>query len=369
MGILSAFRIASPNLEAASLSPDVSPVIPLAYGGEGSLLALRALSISRSDALRVPEIKRSRDLIASTIAAAGIYLEDRNGVRDESLSFIKQPDPTLIRSTMIAATVSDLFFDGVSVWHIDSRYVQTGKPFTASRVPADQVQITTDSMNRISEVWIMGAQVPVADCIIFRHSCEGILTTGRDTILTSLSIEGAIRSAMNLPLPTLNVSYSGVKLTNEQTDELMAYYDSVIRERSTVFTDKDVKLEPIGWNPEQLALAALRQAQATAVSRLTGVPAWYLSAESGTSMTYSNNTMARQDLYSLALMPYIRTIEETLSQNTITAQGSEVHFDFSDFLQADPKARADIYNTLIPLGVMTVQEARVMEGFVEEPSA
>lgn len=370
VGLLSRLRQPSANvLSAAQSSPD-APLIPGTISGNGTILYTYP-AISRERALAVPEIKRARDLIAGTIANAKLYEELRDGSRSTNRTFLKQPDPQLLTSTMVAATVSDLFFDGVSVWYITSRYSGTGNsridgfPATAFHVPWNACQIAYDTFNHVTKVLVNGVEVKPEDCLIFRHSSDGILTTGASTIQTGLYIEQAVKSAMKRPMPNVKVKNNGPDLPEEDIAKFMGYYEEVVQNSTALYESRNVDVQPLGWNPEQLALASLRKQQATAFSRLTGVPAWYLSAESGDSLTYSTNLQARQDLYSLTLMPYITTIEQTLTTYA-TPRGSEVKFDFFDFLQADPSIRADLYSKLIPLGVMTVDEARMREGFIEE---
>lgn len=359
MGLWSAIKLATLDVDsptAVSLPSGISGLINNSYR-----------SISRVEALQVPEIKRARDLIASTISTADIY-EEVKGMRMPTRAFLQQFDPDTPNSKVIAQTCADLFFDAVSVWYITNRYAEDFRPYSIKHVPSTSVQLYWDTLGSVTQCWINGQEVSLDDVIIFQHSQDGILTTGARTIWTSLRIEQAVRSFMEYPMPTLGVKYDGPKLTQEQLDDLDAYYAEKVALRSTIFADRNIQFEAIGWNPEQLALDALRANQATALARLTGVPAYYLSADAGSSMTYQNNTQARQDFYSLTLMPYIVTIEETLSSNKVTGRGTEVHFDLSDFLRADPSLRASIYEKLIPLGVMTIQEARVMEGLVEEPN-
>ena len=52
------------------------------------------------------------------------------------------------------------------------------------------------------------------------------------------------------------------------------------------------------------------------------------------------------------------------SQYKYLVQGEYVEFDLDDFLRGDPLTRADVYSKLIPLGVLTVEEAREEEDLV-----
>jgi hypothetical protein len=55
-----------------------------------------------------------------------------------------------------------------------------------------------------------------------------------------------------------------------------------------------------------------------------------------------------------------------LSENDITPRGSIVKFDLEEFYSPSAIERADIYAKLIPLGVMTVEEAREREMLINE---
>ena len=77
-------------------------------------------------------------------------------------------------------------------------------------------------------------------------------------------------------------------------------------------------------------------------------------------MTYSNQTRARLDLHS-AMTPFATAIAERLSMDDVTGEGNRVEYDFSEWLRVDPSMRASLYTQLVPLGVLTVEEARRFE--------
>lgn len=363
MGLFDNLRQPVPNrVEAAELNVDTTPTAPVSSNQDGTwYLDPAAGSIPRVTAVSVPEVKRARDLIANTIANASFY-EIVNGERVSARPFLQKPDPQVIRSVTVAETVADLFFDAVSVWWITSRNAATGEPLEAMHIPHDQVELMTNTMGRITEVLVGGGRANLSDVIIFQHSSDGILVTGAREIMTSVRLQQAARQAVEYPLPLIGIRNEGPKLDKQQINKFMEYYETMLRLRAHMYLGKDVSLESMGWNPEQIGLNRAREIQATTMARLTGVPAWYLSADAGDSMTYSNNTQARQDLYSFTLMAYITTIEETIS----AVLNSDVRMDLSSFLRTDPQARADLYKTLIESGVMTTQEAREMEDMLND---
>jgi phage portal protein BeeE len=81
-------------------------------------------------------------------------------------------------------------------------------------------------------------------------------------------------------------------------------------------------------------------------------------------MTYSNVSDERRTLIDFSLRPIMTAIEQRLTMDDITLRGYRVRFDLDDFLRGNALERADVYQKLIPLGVMTVDEARAMEDLV-----
>ncbi len=66
----------------------------------------------------------------------------------------------------------------------------------------------------------------------------------------------------------------------------------------------------------------------------------------------------------ISLAAAVTAIEQRLSMDDVTVRGQYVEFDLDDFLRGDPLTRADVYSKLIPLGVLTVEEAREEEDLV-----
>jgi phage portal protein BeeE len=104
------------------------------------------------------------------------------------------------------------------------------------------------------------------------------------------------------------------------------------------------------------------QGLATQISRLCGVPAYYLSADMNTSMNYSNILDERKQLVSLAFQPYISAIEQRLSMDDISTAGHYVKFDLdSSFLRVEPMERLLVLEKMLALGLITTEQAMEME--------
>jgi hypothetical protein len=101
---------------------------------------------------------------------------------------------------------------------------------------------------------------------------------------------------------------------------------------------------------------------ATEISRLAGIPAYYLSADQNTSMTYANILDERKQLVALAFQPYISAIEQRLSMDDISTAGHCVKFDLdSSFLRVEPMERLLVLEKMLSLGLITVEQAMELE--------
>jgi HK97 family phage portal protein len=159
----------------------------------------------------------------------------------------------------------------------------------------------------------------------------------------------------NLPMPA------------ERVTALLNSWKEARQTRGTAFVNDTIDFQSIGFSPEQLTLNQARQYMASEIARACNIPEYYVGANAGGSMTYSNVTAERRSLIDLSLRPLMTCITQRLSDNDITPRGSIVKYNLRRILfSPSAQERADIYTKLIPLGVMTVEEAREREDLINE---
>ena len=80
----------------------------------------------------------------------------------------------------------------------------------------------------------------------------------------------------------------------------------------------------------------------------------------GTTLTYTNRVDLRKDLYDFTLLDFCQIIGQRLSMRDVTPTltSNLVAFDYSEFMRTNLEARTNIVATLLPLGVVSVDEAR-----------
>jgi hypothetical protein len=99
----------------------------------------------------------------------------------------------------------------------------------------------------------------------------------------------------------------------------------------------------------------------TEIARAMNVPAYYLSADQNTTMTYANVQDERKQFYALSIEPYIQAIQSRMSMDDISTSGHEVRFAvFDTFLKADPLVELQVIEKLLSLGLISTEQAMEM---------
>lgn len=364
---------------AVAPSDDASTDQPGAARGGLSILDLEGLDlgISRDYAMSVPAYRRAVTLAMANLSSLKFSQIDSKGQRVTPAAFLRQPDPHRTLNSLLAKTVADLCHYGVAYWWNENylsangwRYSGTAAPKHASvvYVPVEDVTVIRtkpyDPAPPYSIVH-MGKryQVPAESVIAFEAPTGRWLTDGSRTILTTRLLEDAVRMYAQTPQPLSIIKNNGPKKTPDQISAIIEAVETARRQHSTAYVGRDLELDHNSFDATQIALSEARDAQTLEIARLTGIPSIYLSiGVANNSHGYSNLTQQRLDLLS-ALAPFAEAISARLSFDDVTGEGSSVEFDFGPFMRVDPELRATLYEKLIPLGVLTVEECRAMESF------
>lgn len=271
----------------------------------------------------------------------------------------------------------DLADHGVAYWFNPKYASPAGWRYNAANGPArkhasvrylsvdDVVDVEADSYiirDRIpGDPEVRSIRVPAYAVVGFECAAGNWLRTGSRAITTARLLEDAARLYARTPNPQTILKNNGPRKTSEQVEELLSALEVARSSRSTAYVGRDLDLQAFGFDATQIALSDARSAAVLDIARVTGVPPIYLGQGiADATMTYQNATSARIDLHA-AMLPFITAIEQRLSFDDVTGNGVFVEFDVTPFLRVDPTMRATLYSTLIPLGVLTVDEARAME--------
>ena len=361
MAIFDYFRVdhsATLNLEAAESIPVQS---------FDTLFAVNAgQSATRDQAMSVPVIARARNIIATTIGSLPLeWINEATQSYVPTPRVINQPDSRIPGITFKSWIIEDMIFHPYAYARVLRRYADTGRIADCERIAPERVATKTNANGtEIIGYWIDGSPIDPADLIVFPSVDEGLLFRAGRTIRAAHQLEkSAYNFAMN-PIPQ-TVIKNRVGLTKDKLKEMGNAWAKARRESSTAILNGDVDITTLGYDPKALQLNEARQYLALELCRAMGLPAWFASADPQ-SNTYSNAVNQRRDLVDFSLRPYLIAYEQRLSFSDFTPAGTKVRFDLDDFLRGNPLERAQVYEILNRIGVMSVDEIREEEDLVNE---
>jgi len=263
-------------------------------------------AIPREEAMTVPSVARCRNLIAGTIATFPLELYKKStGEELGKPVWLEQPAVNQSRSVTIACLGSLITFQGLD---------------------------------------------------------EGVLQRGARTLRSAIDLETASRVATSTPMPSGVLKNTGADLSQEEVTAILAAWKAAREKRSTAYLTSTLEYQPTAFSPRDMMFVDAIQQMSTQVARMMNVPAYYISADQNTSMTYANVQDERRQFVSLSLAPYVHAIQDRLSMDDITARGNIVKFDVEDaFLAVNALERLAVIEKMLALGLITVDQAMEME--------
>jgi len=379
MGIRDIFATRQVQTVATPQSPDVSaqlgPVTSLDsltpfFGG--------ANTATREEFMSIPTAARARNIICSSIASIGLEVIDRSTgmeIEDALPRVIRTPDPRVPGSATYVWTLEDILLYGYGYWQITELFADTFRVRSVERVSPTRVTIQTNSLATEIEYYMVdGSPVPnsgIGSLVVFNGNDEGVLNRAGRTIRTGAELERAAAMYAREPIPSMVLKSNGTALPADRIAKLLDSWATARRNRGTAFLNADVTLETVGFDPEKLQLAAARSYIATEIARACGIPAYYVDAKTGSSMTYSNATTQRQTLLDFSLIPLMTSVTERLSMPDFIPSTQQVKYDLSDYLRGSDLERANIYKILNSIvdaegnPAITIDEIRQAEEMIK----
>ena len=142
---------------------------------------------------------------------------------------------------------------------------------------------------------------------------------------------------------------------------LIAAWKRARQNNSTAYLTSTLDYSPVSFSPKDMMYNEAVQNMSTQIARAMNVPAYYLSADQNTTMTYANVQDERKQFFALSIEPYIQAIQARLSMDDISTSGHEVKFAVADtFLKADPLVEIQVLEKLLSLGLITTEQAMEM---------
>jgi HK97 family phage portal protein len=319
--------------------------------------------VSRHDAMSVPSVARARNLICGTVASIPLeYYKTSTGEVIAPPRWIKQlskNQPSFVTLTWI---VDSLLFYGVAYLLVTERYAEDGRPASFEWVANSRITFTTDLEGIMVTQYYMDLKpIDMNDIVTIQGFDEGVIDRGSRTIQAAIDVEkaAALNSAQNQPAGFLK--NSGADLPPNEVQGLISAWKRARLSNSTAYLTSTLDYNPVSFSPKDMMYNDAIQNLSTQIARTMNVPAYYLSADQNTTMTYANVQDERKQFYALSIEPYVQAIQARFSMDDISTSGHEVKFCVGDtFLKQDPLVEIQVLEKLLTLGLITTEQAMAM---------
>jgi HK97 family phage portal protein len=319
--------------------------------------------VSRHDAMSVPSVARARNLICGTVASIPLeYYKTSTGEVIAPPRWIKQLSKNQPSFITISWIVDSLLFYGVSYLLVTERYAEDGRPASFEWVANTRVTFTTDLYGiHVTQYYVDASPVDMNDIVTIQGFDEGVLDRSGRTIQAAIDVDRAAATNSANPQPAGFLKNSGADLPPSEVQGLIAAWKRARQNNSTAYLTSTLDYSPVAFSPKDMLYNEAIQNLSTQIARAMNVPAYYLSADQNTTMTYANVQDERKQFYALSIEPYIQAIQSRLSMDDISTAGHEVKFCVGDtFLKQDPLVEIQVLEKLLSLNLITVEQAMAM---------
>jgi len=322
--------------------------------------------ISRRDAMSVPALKRCRDLLCTVGTIPLEYKKKSTGENIPAPRWVDQLSKSQPQFVTISWLVDSLLMYGQAFLEIVEVYQEDGRGASFEWVSNTRVTFDLDVHNvYVTQYYVDGSPRPMSglgSLVTFQAFNEGILNAGSRTIQSAIDINKAAAIASATPMASGILKNTGADLPPAEVSGLLAAWKRSRQNNSTAYLTSTLEFQGTQFSPKDMMYNEAIQNLATEIARLCGIPAYYVSADQNTSMTYANILDERKQLVALAFQPYISAIESRLSMDDISTAGHYVKFALDDsFLRTEPMERLLVIEKMLELQLITTEQAMEME--------
>jgi HK97 family phage portal protein len=313
--------------------------------------------------MSVPSVARARNLICGTVASIPLeYYKTSTGEVIAPPRWIKQLSKSQPSFVTLTWCVDSLLFYGVAYLLVTERYAEDGRPAQFEWVANSRVTFTTDLEGMfVTQYYVDAKAIDMNDIVTIQGFDEGVLERGSRTIQAAIDVDRAAALNSAQPQAAGFIKNSGADLPPNEVQGLLAAWKRSRQNNSTAYLTSTLDYQPVSFSPKDMMYNEAVQNLSTQIARTMNVPAYYLSADQNTTMTYANVQDERKQFYALSIEPYIQAIQTRLSMDDISTAGHEVRFAvFDSFLKSDPLVELQVIEKLLSLGLISTEQAMEM---------
>ena len=346
------------------------------FGGQG---AANRTAVSRDSSLTFSAVFSCVRVISESIASLPIKVykveDDSDKINDVSHPvynlLARYPNSYMTPYTFLDTLMTNLLVEGNAYFYIERD--SSARPVSLIPINPQDVKVIKHEGNIIYDVKDFEIGIMKEDMLhFFNLSFDGykgvsILKAQNTTIATSIASNDTANSYLGNSSNIGGIIKHPGKLSKEAVERLKGswnnQYSGSFMAGKTAILEEGMTFDSAAVDLSKYQLIETRRFQIEEIARIFKVPL-SLIGHLEKAANYSSIEALSIDFVRFTLQPYLVLIEQELNRKLFRANELDNYFvrlDANGLLRGDSAARADYYREMISMGVLSINEVRVME--------
>jgi HK97 family phage portal protein len=327
-------------------------------------------------ARKVPAVGRAVSLYTGMVGQMEMDVFKGYDRVDPPPRMTRRPDPNNARSWFVGNSVEDYLLNGNAISLVTARGVD-GWPLASQWLPAAWVYIlwTPGDLPDVHYYYAPGigiaVELPPSEIVHVKRGADrnypirgvGVVEQHLPTLDRVAMEEEYERSTLNgAAVPSVAIIAGQANLNQDIADQAKidwtAKYSGPTREPAIL--PNGTTVVPLAWSPSDTQLVEARKASLLDVANMFNLDGYWLGSPVA-GMTYKTAGPQYQQILRTSLEPVLADFEDVWSDAWLP-RGTDLRFRRSTLLRDDLATTATALAQLMPSGVLTPGEARVMLG-------
>lgn len=336
--------------------------------------------ITEDQAMKIPAVATSVELIASSVAQLPIYLYKENEKGEvtpipDRRTFLLNDEPNeLINGyNFKKQIVKDYLFHGASYTKVER---VRNDVISLYNLPIEEISITKYRQNGYKFTAVVNLlygnkkeQYQPEDLIIVLKdskdgiTSEGILKQNSDILRLALDEQDYTTGILKNGALPIGILKASSRLTEKAINRLRASWENLYggskKAGKTIILEEGLDYSPISMKPNELDLTNVRKNTVAEIARIFNVPESMINSSAN---KYASNEQNNIHFLQYCISPIITSIEAALNKSLLLESekqdGYYFRFDVSELLRTTEKEKIEATVTAMEKGLLSISEAR-----------
>lgn len=322
-------------------------------------------TVTSDEAMSLVGVYRAVSILSTAIKQLPMSVW-RGGVEIDTPSIIKSPSLTDNRTVVVEETVMSLALSGNAYWRLQRR--GPNDPIAGIEVlNPHRVRIDTDERGEVTgyaygDKTFKPWQVKHLSLLRVPGSPYGLgpIQAAQASLVGARDVRDYASNWFTQGSVPSGILKTEQMITPDMADLYKERFEATqAGGRGVAVLGQGTTYQPIYLSPADAQFIETQGFTKTEIATLFGIPAIYMLADGGNSMTYTNSIQVDIAFVRYTLTQYLTEIEQAFSD--LLPRGQEARFVVEGLLRADTKTRYEGYSLALNAW-MTPNEIRAIEG-------